>query len=51
MRARLYLTSNYTLSIGSCLMRLRAAIEIVDLHEVAKAVASEPPRALHADGV
>ena len=26
------------------------AIEIVNLHEVGKAVASEPPRALHADG-
>ena len=26
------------------------AIEIVNLHEVGKAEASEPPRALHADG-
>ena len=26
------------------------AVETVNLHEVGKAVASEPPRALHADG-
>ena len=42
--------------VVECLLALaqrtrgRAAIEIVDLYEVAKAVASEPPRALHADG-
>ena len=42
--------------VVECLLALaqhtrgRTAIEIVDLHEVGKAVASEPPRALHADG-
>ena len=42
--------------VVECLLALaqrtrgRAAIEIVDLYEVAKAVASEPPRGLHADG-
>ena len=42
--------------VVECLLALaqhtrgRTAIEIVNLHEVGKAVASEPPRALHADG-
>ena len=42
--------------VVECLLTLaqhtrgRTAIEIVDLYEVAKAAASEPPRALHADG-
>ena len=42
--------------VVECLLALtqrtrgRAAIEIVDLYEVAKAVASEPPRGLHAEG-
>ena len=42
--------------VVECLLALaqrtrgRAAIEIVDLYEVAKAEASEPPRGLHADG-
>ena len=42
--------------VVECLLALaqrtrgRAAIEIVDLYEVAKAVASEPPRGLHTDG-
>ena len=42
--------------VVECLLALaqhtrgRTAIEIVNLHEVGKAVAGEPPRALHADG-
>ena len=42
--------------VVECLLALaqrtrgRAAMEIVDLSEVAKAGASEPPRGLHADG-
>ena len=41
--------------VVECLLALaqhtrgRTAIEIVNLHEVGKAVAGEPPRALHAD--